>query len=56
MNTLNYWLGKLNRLQLFGHGVQPVVVREYFEGGYNEWIIEEVITEDGMTVIKLGED
>lgn len=26
MNTLNYWLGKLNRLQLFGHGVKDIVV------------------------------
>ena len=26
MSTLNYWLGKLNRLQLFGHGVKEVVV------------------------------
>lgn len=24
MNTLNYWLGKLNKLQLFGHGVKPL--------------------------------
>lgn len=24
MNTLNYWLGKLNNLQLFGHGVKPL--------------------------------
>ena len=27
MSTLNYWLGKLQRLQLFGHGVQELRVR-----------------------------
>lgn len=24
MSTLNYWLGKLQRLQLFGHGTKPL--------------------------------
>lgn len=24
MNTLNYWLGKLNKLQLFNHGNKPL--------------------------------
>lgn len=24
MSTLNYWLGKLNKLQLFGHGNKPL--------------------------------
>ncbi len=26
MNTLNYWLGKLQRMQLFGHGVKDILV------------------------------
>jgi len=26
VTTLNYWLGKLNKLQLFGHGVKDIVV------------------------------
>lgn len=24
--TLNFWLGKLNRCQLFGHGITPLVI------------------------------
>lgn len=35
MSTLNYWLGKLQKLQLFGHGVKPLYVKapdgEYYE-------------------------
>lgn len=27
MSTLNYWLGKLQRLQLFGHGNKPLYVK-----------------------------
>ncbi len=27
MNTLNYWLGKLQRMQLFGHGTKPVYLK-----------------------------
>ena len=26
-DTLNYWLGKLSRLQLFGHGMKSLYVR-----------------------------
>ena len=26
-DTLNYWLGKLSRLQLFGHGTKPLYVK-----------------------------
>lgn len=51
MNTLNYWLGKLNRLQLFGHGVKPVCVscerlEELFE-------IVEVREIDGTVYIEV---
>lgn len=32
MNTknysLNYWLGKLNKLQLFGYGIRPLVIKD----------------------------
>ena len=27
MSTLNYWLGKLARCQLFGHGNKPLYVQ-----------------------------
>lgn len=37
---LNYWLGKLQRLQLFGHGVKPLKVIAVLPGGHEvEWDI-----------------
>lgn len=27
MNTLNYWLGQLQRVQLFGRGVKPLYIK-----------------------------
>ena len=47
MKTLNYWLGKLNKLQLFGHGVKEVVVVI----DDNEYRIDEVRELDGKVYI-----
>ena len=52
MNTLNYWLGQLQRLQLFGHGTKPIKVtcerlQELFE-------IIEVREVDGVVYIEVS--
>lgn len=47
MSTLNYWLGKLNKLQLFGHGTKPL----YFKVAGSPEVREiKAITEDAHTV------
>lgn len=51
MNTLNYWLGKLQRLQLFGHGVLEIQVRT----SSTQYIITDVSVLDGVVVITVKE-
>lgn len=49
MNTLNYWLGKLQRLQLFGHGIKEVrVLRLKTEEAFN---IVSVSEQNGVVSI-----
>jgi hypothetical protein len=53
VNTLNYWLGKLNRLQLFGHGVKPLLIlNETTEHLYRVLEVEEI---NGTVYIKIQE-
>lgn len=52
MNTLNYWLGKLQRMQLFGHGTKSIQVscdrlQELFE-------VIEVRELDGVVYIEVN--
>jgi len=49
VNTLNYWLGKLQRLQLFGHGVKAVQVENV--NGFRHNIVDVRTSADGSTVI-----
>lgn len=53
MSTLNYWLGKLQRLQLFGHGVKEfLVVNETTKRYYRVMGVEEI---DGTVYLKIQE-
>lgn len=53
MTTLNYWLGKLQKLQLFGHGVKPLyVLNESTNTMYQVLGVEEV---EGEVIIKIQE-
>jgi len=52
VNTLNYWLGKLQRMQLFGHGTKRIQVscerlQELFE-------VIEVREVDGVVYIEVS--
>lgn len=49
--TLNYWLGKLNRLQLFGHGTQPVCFK--IEGKPEVYEISKIAEDKERTTIYL---
>lgn len=51
MNTLNYWLGKLQRMQLFGHGTKRIVVMKSFE---EELEITQVYEKDGVVYIEVS--
>lgn len=51
MNTLNYWLGKLQRMQLFGHGVELLVIE--LDGRH--YLVQEVVQENGQVIIKIKE-
>ena len=53
MNTLNYWLGKLNKLQLFGHGVKQILVSN--ETTETLYVIQDVQENDGTVYIKIKE-
>lgn len=53
MNTLNYWLGKLNKLQLFGHGIKPLFVHN--ESTDRMYRVLEVKEVDGEVHIKIQE-
>jgi len=51
VSTLNYWLGKLQRLQLFGHGVKEI--RVVLSGvAYKITYVDEV---DGTVYIEIKE-
>lgn len=51
MSTLNYWLGKLQRLQLFGHGVKELrVAHAKQEALFNIVSVHEV---DGVVYIEI---
>ena len=52
MNTLNYWLGKLQRLQLFGHGTKRIIVMKSFEE--EELEITQVYEKDGVVYIEVS--
>jgi hypothetical protein len=51
MKLLNFWLGKLNRLQLLGHGREVVIVR------YNgkDLQVLDVKSVDGVVVLTVGD-
>lgn len=51
MNTLNYWLGKLQRLQLFGHGNKELVIRT--TTGAVELTVVNVVERDGVVYIEV---
>lgn len=53
MNTLNYWLGKLNKLQLFGHGVKQIYVAN--ETTETFYVIQDVKEIDGTVYITVKE-
>ena len=52
MSTLNYWLGKLARLQLFGHGVKPIKV---LNSGV-QYSVVAVYEKDGTVFIEIKGD
>lgn len=48
MSTLNYWLGKLNRCQLFGHGVTPL----FIEIAGVRYTVKDVQVQSDCVIIK----
>lgn len=52
MNTLNYWLGKLNRLQLFGHGIKEFKVAD--NGLCETYKITGVVEIDGVVYLEIN--
>jgi len=51
--TLNYWLGKLSKLQLFGHGTKPMfVLNETTDTHYRILDVQEI---GGTVFIKIKE-
>ena len=50
-DTLNYWLGKLARLQLFGHGIKQIRVSH--EGSETMFDITNVIVVDDIVYIEI---
>lgn len=53
MTTLNYWLGKLNKLQLFGHGVKQLLVANETTETFH--VIQDVREIDGTVYITIKE-
>ena len=52
MNTLNYWLGKLQRLQLIGHGTKRIIVMKSFDE--EELEVTQVYEKDGVVYIEVS--
>lgn len=48
MTTLNYWLGKLQRLQLFGHGIKEIAVQCDWKCKYQ--IVDVTVEGDVVTI------
>lgn len=53
MKLLNYWLGKLNRLQLLGHGQKPVRV---LSNSGLEYVIVHVEYTDDAVIVRITEE
>lgn len=47
--TLNHLLGKLQRMQLFGHGVKPIKIVQASNSA--EYTLVDVVEEDGVVKI-----
>ena len=57
MNTLNHWLGRLQSLQLFGHGVKPLKVIAVLPGGLEaEWEIVDARVIGDTVYIELEQE
>jgi hypothetical protein len=48
VNLLNYWLGKLNKLQLLGHGRKPV--RVYLNPSKEYEVVNVDYTDDEVII------
>lgn len=54
MSTLNFWLGKLQRMQLFGHGVKEFLVVN--EDTRQVFPVRDVVHIDGKVYIVIDKE